>query len=404
MEMLTRLGWSAPTCGRGDGDPGAGSANFYLDLDRSMADRLAVMTVRALRDVFGVVHPVFLSADNLAQDDEAAPDHGMPSSQPSPVSDPDEPIAVFPGDRAHLRSLVDEALTPFFGHAPEHDEDGDIPVSSGSAVVFVMVPEGVPAIQLFAPLLCDVTDPDRAAFEVAVLNRDLSFIKFVATGDHVTACLYVPAWPFAPEHLRMMLAVMVEKVGEIGDDLVARVGGRRAIEPASEDSSDDETHETDEIVESDQADHAEQTDEADESRLDPAMMTLLELDVESPGSVDPELAASICGMDRDLILKLITSCSEQEIAWREARDEAISAGDSDEEAVVCDHEVQHAGRTATLLRRALRIVVERELGRGPIDSSYDERRRRRRQGKLRPQPSRGSVDSRLDEPDPENWR
>jgi len=56
------------------------------------------------------------------------------------------------------------------------------------------------------------------------------------------------------------------------------------------------------------------------------MMTLLQLDAESPRSVDPELAAGICGMDCDLILELLTSHSEQETAWRSARDEAILTG------------------------------------------------------------------------------
>lgn len=109
VETLTALGWSAPTCGRDDDDPGEESANFYLDVDRSHVDRLAVMTVKALRDVFGVAHPVFLSAGNLTDDDEPAPDLGVPASQAISEPDPDELIAVSPRDREHLRALVDDA-------------------------------------------------------------------------------------------------------------------------------------------------------------------------------------------------------------------------------------------------------------------------------------------------------
>lgn len=55
------------------------------------------------------------------------------------------------------------------------------------------------------------------------------------------------------------------------------------------------------------------------------MQTLLELDAEDPGSIDPELAAHICGHDRELVLALIKENSEQEIAWREPRDHALVA-------------------------------------------------------------------------------
>lgn len=383
VETLTALGWSAPTCGRDDDDPGEESANFYLDVDRSHVDRLAVMTVKALRDVFGVAHPVFLSAGNLTDDDEPAPDLGVPASQAISEPDPDELIAVSPRDREHLRALVDDALTPFFGHVPEHDDDGDIPVVSGSGLVFVRVLEGVPAIQMFAAPVVGVSDLERAAFEVAVLNRDIRFIKFLVVEDRVMAYLYIPAWPFAPQHLRTMLALMSETVDEVDDDLVVRVGGRRAFEAASRPE--------------------EEPGDEDESTLHPAMMTLLQLDAESPGSVDPELAASICANDRDLILELITCNSEQEIAWRKSRDEAILSGDLDDAADVCDHEMQHAERTTNLLRRALRVVVERELGRRPGEQAYDEPRRRRARKKTRPGPHQGTDDPSLEELDPDVW-
>lgn len=389
-ETLKGLGWAPPTHGPDDADADAGSANFHLDVERSSADRLAVMTVKALRDVFGVAHPVFLTADNLTGDDEPVPDLGVPAASPAatPASTPvtDEPVAIAPRDREHLQSLVDDALTPFFGHRPEHDEDGDIPVVSGSGLVFVRVLDGAPAIQMFAALVCDVTELERAAFEVSVLNRDLRFIKFVLVDDTVMAYLYLPAWPFAPEHLRGMLALMAEVVDQVDDDLVRRVGGRRAFETDGASGP------------------AEASEEAsEEASVHPAMMTLLQLDAESPGSVDPELAASICQMDRDLILQLISWNSEQESVWRQARDEATLAGDPDEEVAACDREMHDAERTTNLLRRALRVVVERELGRRPGERSYDGQRRSR----PKKRPSRRSPgapeDPSLADIDPDLW-
>lgn len=388
-ETLKGLGWAPPTHGRDDEDADAGSANFHLDVERSSADRLAVMTVKALRDVFGVAHPVFLTADNLAGDDQPLPDLGVPASPaasqastPAPGRpDVDEPVAVAPRDREHLQALVDDALTPFFGHRPEHDEDGDIPVVSGSGLVFVRVLDGAPAIQMFAALVCDVTELERAAFEVSVLNRDLRFIKFVLVDDTVMAYLYLPAWPFAPEHLRGMLALIADVVDEVDDDLVRRVGGRRAFETGGA---------------------GEPADGPGEVSVHPAMMTLLQLDAESPGSVDPELAASICQMDRDLILQLITWNSEQESVWRQARDDATLKGDPDDEAAACDRELRSAERTTNLLRRALRVVVERELGRRPGEKPYDGHRSRPKKKPSRRSPG-ASEDPSLADIDPDLW-
>ncbi|MEO5711687.1 MAG: hypothetical protein ABIQ59_17905 [Nocardioidaceae bacterium] len=342
---LEALGWSGPTRGEDDA-PDEGSTNFFLDLERNHADRLAVMTVRAFRDVFGVAHPAFLSSDKLAVTEVQE----RPGADEGEVDD--VPLAIHPEDREHLQSLVDQALVPVFGHLPEHDEDDDVPVANGSGLVWVRVLEDAPVVHLFSALVCDVTDLDRAAFEVAVLNRDVQFLKFVLVEDTVMAHLYLPALPFAPLHLRAMLDLMSLTVDRVDDDLATRVGGRRAFDTSP---TDEETAATEEPTH-------------------PAMRTLLELDAGAPGSVDPELAASICGQDRELLLDLIRENGEQERSWRDARDEAVLDGDRDDVAGVCERETEQAERMTDLLRRALRIVVEREAGRNSERPGYDSGR------------------------------
>ena len=366
-DVIVELGWSAPTAGR-DEAAAEGSSNFFLDAERADADRLAVMSTRVLRDVFGVAHPAFLLSDDLGT--EAA----------APVEQTPEAAATFPNDREHLQQLVDAALAPYFGHEPSHDEDDDIPVVSGSAMVFVRVLEDAPIVQLFCPLVCGVEDRDRAAFEVSVLNRDQRFLKFVLVEDDVIVHLYLPAYPFAPEHLRAMLGLMSSSVDALDEDLVARVGGRRMFEPA-DDEEDEDVEDVERVGDEDgevePEGEAEEDPEAETEAVHPAMLTLLQLDAESPGSLTPELAASVCAMDRDLILELITWNSEQEIVWRQARDRAYLQGEA-EEAGVCGHEMSHAEQTVNLLRRALRLVVERQLGRDLLDQGYVVARRRRR--------------------------
>lgn len=348
------LGWEAPTASQDDGGPGGGSTNFSVDLERGQADRLAVMTTQVLREVFAVPHPAFLAAGGLGEETPDQPE-GLadPASPGSPGEADAEPAAVFPSDREHLMRLVDDALVPVFGQIPEHDEDDDIPVVSGTALMYVRVMEGTPVVQLFCTLVHDVKHRESAAFEVSVLNRDERFLKFVLVGDAVMTQLHLPAYPFAPEHLRAMLAVMSESVDRIDDDLVVRVGGRRAFEPELielitevEDGDDDEP--------------AMDGSPSDETH--PAMMTLLQLDADTPGALTPELAASVCSSDRALILALISWNSHQEIEWRQARDQCILAGETDE-AAVCAHESAHAEAMVNLLRRTLRLVVEQQLGR-----------------------------------------
>ena len=68
--VLADMGWSEPAYDD-DGDPVPGEENFHLDAPAREADRVAVMAVRALREVFGCPHPAFLAADGLERASDA---------------------------------------------------------------------------------------------------------------------------------------------------------------------------------------------------------------------------------------------------------------------------------------------------------------------------------------------
>jgi len=323
---MEEIGWSRPR-------PKHGLLNFRAEVDQSHADQLAVMAVTALYEVFGVTHPAFLVGDVRIGEDPDLP-------QADTAELPDEPLAVTPVGREHLDQLVDQALEPFLGQVPSRDDDGDIPVVSGTAVVFVRTMPHAPLIRIWAEVAVAVSDPDRAKFEVEVLNRDRPFVKFVLVDDRIVALVHLPASPFTPEHLRQTLAMMCELADEVDDDLAVRVSGRRFLEP-------DDRPET------------EPGRESKSSDIHPAMVTLLQLDAESPGSLKPSLAARVCENDAELLLTLIRWNEEQEITWRTARDHATDAGDPDDEAEVCEHERALAQRTTKVLRKALRLVVEK---------------------------------------------
>ncbi len=405
---LRELGYDAPTYAPDEAADG-GSLNFHIDIAQEQADRLAVMSVRALREVLGVPHPALLSGDLVA---DAPPEPG--AAERAQV---DEEAAAFPyGGQEELTELVDAALTPYFGHPPRHDDDGDIPVDLGSTVLFVRVCETVPVIELFACVATDVQDAARAAFEINVLNRDVRYVKFRLVGDSILADLHLPAWPFAPEQLRATLAVMTGAIEQVAEDLQARVGGRALLADAEVDVEDHPGEESDGSdgpggldLEDPQAPEgpADQRDASD--RLGPrrralATEVLTQLEAETTGSVTPELAASVCGHGVELILTLIGEQERLAASWGALRDDLVADGATGDD-VGCDHEIDHAERMVTLLRRALRVTVERQAAReeppaAPAAPGASSARRRAQRGPTRP---RRVPDPTIEEVDPDIW-
>jgi len=329
---VVELGWAEPTHGSDD-EPDEGSANFFIDLERRDADRLAAMTVAVLRDVFGVAHPAFLTSPDMDVAGDARPS--------ADAGHADQPLAVMPESHEHLWALVDAALARPDGSPLEHDENGDIPLPYGSALIYVRVSDVAPVVEVYSMVVIGVEDLDRAAHEIVRLNRDNPLVKFLLFEDFVVARCDLLSAPFAPAILRATLPWMADVVDRIDDELVAVIGGRRACDPVPADTAPSPAP-TEQRIE----------------QLHPALMTLMQLDPPGAG-VEPDLAASICDDDRDLALQLLRQASEQEVEWRKAGDAALIKGDS-EAADACFHAGRAWQAAVDTLRRALRVIVARE--------------------------------------------
>jgi hypothetical protein len=346
---LVTIGWDK------DKSPD-GVVQFRAEVDVSHVDVLAAMTVAALREVFEVAHPASVGGDVTMDDDSdfTYGDGGCVTTGP---------LAVFPTSVDNLDELIDDALTAVLGYLPGRDEDGDVVVPCGTSVVYVSSLPTAAALRVWALLAWQITDLDRARFEVEVLNRDHPFTRFALVGDRITAEMHLLASPFVPRHLRETFTVLRDLADAVDDDLAARVSGLRYSDFDQDDADDTSAEaegETADEAEGETADEAE-GEAADEMHT--SMMTLLQLDAGRPRSISPALAAHICGNDPARLLRLITSEEEQEIEWLEARDEAREDGDSEELADVCEDERAHAERSVKLLRKALRYVVDREYHR-----------------------------------------
>jgi hypothetical protein len=221
--LLVDMGWVPPAYDD-DGDPVPGEENFHLDAPQREADRVAVMAVRALRDVFGCPHPTFLVAAGLERASEA------PAVEPTP---PEHSELTYPDDHDHLQALVDGTLEVMFESPARHDEDGDLPIDCGQSRVFVRVLADEPTVEVFADIVVDVPDRARAMVEAARLNLRSADHQFVLRGDRLVMRTSLVAWPFSPAQLRVVVGRFCHEVDDIAAEAATAVGGRRFLEAAA---------------------------------------------------------------------------------------------------------------------------------------------------------------------------
>ncbi|MGA9748741.1 MAG: hypothetical protein WBQ50_14875, partial [Nocardioides sp.] len=105
----------------------------------------------------------------------------------------------------------------------------------------------------------------------------------------------------------------------------------------------------------------------------PAMEVLRHLEIDRPGSVTAEVAATVCDWDRDTLLELLDWNDAEECRWRHEVEVARRQDDEDE-ADVCEMLRSEAAEALRLLRRALRLQVDRQLRHGGPTERRDRRR------------------------------
>jgi len=145
--------------------------------------------------------------------------------------------------------LVDAALVPVVGGVPAHDDGGDIPIRSGSAIAFVRVAVDGPLIELFSPVLVEVEGSPLALERISQLNRWVRFVSFGWDSGTVYASMHLYCHPFVPEHLRHAVGVLTSVADRLDDELRLGLGGRRFFgdedgdgtggAPAADSSGDD---------------------------------------------------------------------------------------------------------------------------------------------------------------------
>ena len=181
-----------------------------MEDEQESSDRLSALAVAALRDVYGVQHPVFLAPDQLTE----------VLRGPTPESAPAA------GRAQQLDALVDQELTRMYGHPPMRDADGDVAIRVGSTMLFLRTSPDGQEVTVFAAVVHDVAGRSRAAEVLNDLNVEARWVKFQLIRDRVFVTFSVLARPFVPEHLQHAVTILSEVADGIDDDLAAKLNGR----------------------------------------------------------------------------------------------------------------------------------------------------------------------------------
>lgn len=347
VDALVEAGWLSPVAP-------AASDGLELTLPRDRVDQMAHLLVRALRDGLGLPHPVFVLTDFI----ESAPHAGDQGETCDEAPEVDLLDPVMPDNHAELVQIVDDTLSAYLGRRVVQDEDGDFPMVHGSVVVFVRALVRAPVVELFCPLIRDVTDTDHAKIELSILNRRSQFIAYYLDGSTLMAKVDIPAFPFVPQHLIGVLSKMSETLDDLDDDLMLRVNGRLWLERLDNDgdASSREAALDADTLEDDLANDCSRETGEGPHELPTELLALLQYDAEGTADVTPQVVARLFDNDVDLLVTCLRLSEQETISWRQAMDEALEAQDQDE-ADACVHEMRSWEKTVSDLRAALRFVV-----------------------------------------------
>jgi hypothetical protein len=239
---LVALGWSPP------GVLAAGDERFGLRLPVGEAARMAAIVSRTLREGYGTPHPAFLMYTvDPAADPASVPALGA-ARQVAAVPATGNSPAVLEMDLSGL-SLPDKVATviaAMLNTTPDAlpvDNEGDVGIRSGSAMVFVRVRDEPPLVDVFSPVLTGVKPNESLYVRLSELTHRMPIGRLYFSGETVWASVPVFGRDFQATHLMLAVQVMTGLADELDDRLHGEFGGKRffvdsdrqAVESSTED-------------------------------------------------------------------------------------------------------------------------------------------------------------------------
>jgi hypothetical protein len=236
---LVALGWAPPGVVERSQD------RFGHQAPVQAAPQVSAMVARTLRDVYGAPHPAFITyivtgtragaaalLKGAAEGTVRLPPLGAARPAPLMPASPASETRPAPGpvDYELLLDRVLNVIAALQKVPPESvhpDEDGDIGIRAGSAMVFVRVHRDPPLVDVYSPLLTEVKPNERLYERLSELTRRLPIGRLYYTESTVWASVPVFGRDFAPTHLVLAVQVMTALADELDDRLQGEFGGRR---------------------------------------------------------------------------------------------------------------------------------------------------------------------------------
>ena len=333
---LERMGFRRPETS----DWEEGETNFWADLEQREADRAAVMVVRALREVYGVLHPVYLDAGGLEPKGAVRPLPPKPRKVEVDLNDAVQPTSV-----DDVRAVIDLAVADICDGTPEWDDDGDLGLWTKANVVWVSVNAHAPRVLLSCMLLAEVDDTESALVEINRLNRAEWGLTFSLHERRISVTREVGLGAAVPLAVQGEIQRLLSQVDSWSKDLAQRV------------RTGPETPAKDRPI----------------SRFATAYAVMAELERDERGSVGPAAMARIYCNDTGLLLKAIRITEQRR---RDARTKAREARDQGQRAreKMLRARYDYLRDLTARMRAALRLMVDAPVRKVQVDqlALFDE--------------------------------
>lgn len=143
-----------------------------------------------------------------------------------------------------LRPYVEQKVAELLGVEKVNvDDNGNIPIRSGSAVCFARLLEGPtgPMFRVFSPLLQGVKPTPALLERLNAMNADVPYVRFFHIEDVVYCSTDLVAENMQREEIEHVLSAITFNADQIDDLLKNEFGGERMIEEEHEEKPEDDS-------------------------------------------------------------------------------------------------------------------------------------------------------------------
>jgi hypothetical protein len=220
-EHLGAMGWQWPLA---SGDI---SRNFSREWPNPAPwEEVAALAVRTLRDGFGIASPAGLQYQHGAFPGFRGTLDALDLGIAAGIVRRHLPATPSTATFGAMASFLELALRRFLGQDELiRDEDGDIPIRVGSAMMFVRPVHGSPPlVQLFAPILTEVDESPALLEAINEINRRILFGRLFWTHRGVVVAMELTGVGLSAEQVAFACVQLGNLADHLDDELRDRFG------------------------------------------------------------------------------------------------------------------------------------------------------------------------------------